>query len=140
MKDEFSKLQLDLETKTADLKQLAEQEAADAAALGNLARSIPQYLNQAEVIRDISQITKQYGFAFQSLQFSKGIQASSNTPELVIQFNAKGAAANVTAFLKAFEQNDPFMGLKKLQVSIDNKSDITPQASLGLALYTLSLR
>lgn len=140
MKEELSKLQLDFETKTVNLKQLADQQSADADALGNLARSVPQYLDQAEVIRDISQITKQYGFSFESLQFSKGIQASSNTPELVIQFNAKGAAEKVTPFLKAFEQNDPFMGLKRLQVSIDNKSDITPQARLGLALYTLSLR
>lgn len=140
LKTEFTKLQTDLETKTADLKKLAAQEAEDAAALGSLARSIPQYLDQAEIIRDISKITRQYSFSFDSIQFSKGVQASSNTPELTIAFNASGAAEKITPVLKAFEQNDPFVGLKRLQVSIDSTSDLTPQANLGLALYTLSLR
>ena len=140
MKTDLAKLSQDLEKKTKDLKLLDEQIQNEERALKNLVKSVPQYLDQAEIVRDITQITKKHSFSFESLQFSKGIQSRSNTPELVIQFGAQGAAEKITTFLESFEQNDPFIGLKNLQVSIDKNSDGNPKANLGLSLYTLSLR
>lgn len=139
-KSSLTQLTLDLEQKTKDLKRLDEQVQQEESALKNLARSIPQYLDQSDIIRDITKIAKQHSFDFSSVQFSKGIQSQSNTPELVIQFDAEGAAEKITSFLEAFEQNDPFIGLRNLQVNIDKTSSINPQANLGLSLYTLSLR
>lgn len=139
-KDALAQLSVDLNQKTEDLQRLDQQIQEEKDSLKNLSRSIPQYLDQADIVRDINTITKQHSFSFDSVSFSKGIQSKSNTPELVIQFNANGAAEKITAFLETFEQNDPFIGLRNLQVSIDKNSDSTPQASLGLALYTLSLR
>ena len=74
------------------LKQLAEREGGE---IEILTKRIPSRPEQEKLIRDLRQITKESGFTFAGLQFSKGFNSMVGAQQLSVSFSAEGSRGQI---------------------------------------------
>ena len=137
LQQELNTLTADLSDRVAELQALETEGEEERQKQKEITQRIPVTLDQAEVLRDIYQITQANGFAFDGIQFRMGTGSDSGARELYAQFQAQGQGTRVVNFLTAIERNSPFFGLSSLQV---NRDPLDGSVNLAVELYTYSLQ
>ncbi|HEY5714120.1 MAG TPA: type 4a pilus biogenesis protein PilO, partial [Candidatus Gracilibacteria bacterium] len=113
------------------------QEESLGTALDLAYERIPPQNEQENLIRDIQKISKDTGFAFQGLGFAQSFNADMNVPQLVVNFNVRGAYAQLFAFLRSVEQNPRLLGMNNIRLTMSEDRDLGRQVSTDLAVYAL---
>lgn len=114
------------------LKQLSEREDGE---IEILTKRIPPRPEQEKLIRDLRQITKESGFTFTGLQFSKGFNSTIGAQQLSVSFSAEGSRGQIQNFLSRIEQNERFLGMETLSVQTPLKDNMT-KVTLSVSLYS----
>lgn len=103
-----------------------------------LLSQIPLTLEQENLIRNMGKLALSTGFSFSGFSFSKGSNAEVNAPQMNIGFAVTGAKKYAKDFLTLIENNDRFLGMESLNVSILRDSKKIPQVSMSIALYAFA--
>ncbi|MCK5460553.1 type 4a pilus biogenesis protein PilO [Candidatus Gracilibacteria bacterium] len=100
-------------------------------------KKIPLTLEQENLIRDLTKISKETGFYFTSLSFGKGRNADVNAPQINLNFSVEGRLDKVQPFLSRIENNERFLGMNDLDLNIKDKNGLKI-ASFSVSLYAFA--
>lgn len=98
---------------------------------------IPTTLEQEKLILILQRISESTGFIFESLNFSRGQNATLQTSTLMANFTIVGRGDKFIDFLEAIEKSPRFMGLSSFSYSTENINGIDV-INMSVPLYTFA--
>lgn len=133
----IEQLERDIEIVQAERTALETQEAELGVALERSFDRIPGDNEQENILRDLQRISQSSGFAFNGLSFGKGFNAEVDTNQIMISFSVQGPYAQLFPFLRLIEQNNRFLGMNDLRLSITDNPTLGRTVSTDITLYAL---
>lgn len=131
-RDEKTQELLELQELRDKLKKL--QEENKNAGMEPL-RKLPFSIDQEDLIQDLQEIANRSGFKFNAVGFSTGINKDLGLPEITMNFSVEGLKAQVPKFLQNIEENERFLLMDDLGVSVDKQTQQTVSMQISLHAF-----
>ncbi len=135
---DLSILQAETEEYKTKIKQLSDlSKLLENPIYESVLEQIPTSLEQGIVILILQKIAQSTGFVFDSINFSRGQNATLETNTLNINFSIRGREDKFINFLEAIEKSPRFMGMESFAYNIETVNGIDI-INMSVPLYTFA--
>jgi Tfp pilus assembly protein PilO len=118
-----------------ELQKISAKANADSVDLEVALSQIPNRKAQAELIRDLINLSNKSGFVFKTLGFSVGANPEVGAQELSVRFSLLGRESGLETFLLGVEQNQRWLGLRNFNFQKTERAG-TPLVQMEMDLYS----